>query len=187
MHATNDAGEPPARIWVVGPCGAGKSTVGLTLATRMGVELTCLDALNWRPGWQEAEPEELAADVDEVVRRPHWVIEGNYPRVGRCHMDRVQLFVWLDLPLSVTFPRLVRRGVHRSIRRVPCCNGNYETLRRTFFHPDSLLWWALTSDRPRRRRLTRELRLRPHVRLRSQRAIDRWLQGGAPVRSDGHG
>jgi adenylate kinase family enzyme len=168
-------GALPDRIWVVGPCGAGKSTVARRLAGHLGVEALSLDEIHWRPGWVETPPEETARRIAAAVARPRWVIDGNYTTHRRAHADRIQLYVWLDFPLRVTFPRLLRRGVGRSVRRTPICNGNHETLLRTFCHKDSLLLWSLTSDRRRRRVLTDETATRPHVRLRSQRAVDRWL------------
>ena len=91
-------------------------------------------------------------------------------------MDAVELFVWLDLPLSVTLPRLVQRCLVRALARVPCCNGNYESLRRTFLSRDSILLWALTTHRRRKRQLTEELAGRAHVRLRSPRAVEAWVR-----------
>ncbi|MFQ5844202.1 MAG: adenylate kinase, partial [Planctomycetota bacterium] len=142
---------------------------------------THLDELHWRPGWVEAPRTETAAAVAGVVARPAWVIDGNYGDVRRCHLDEVDLFVWLDLPLTVTFPRLVRRCFVRSWRRQSCCNGNVETLRGAFLHPDSILLWALTSHRRHQRQLTEELARRPHVRLRSRREVARWLARGGPA------
>lgn len=169
----------PPRIWVVGPCGSGKSTVAARLAAALGIAPTHLDEIHWRPGWIEAPPAEEAAALAEVVARPAWVVDGNYGRLRGPHLDAVDLFVWLDLRLATTLPRLLRRCLVRALRREPCCNGNYESLRMTFLSKDSLLLWALTTDARRRRQLTRQLRRRPHVRLRSQAAIEAWLRRGA--------
>ena len=175
--------ELPDRIWIVGVPGSGKSTLARILAARLGVEPVHMDELHWLPGWRERAREETAALLAERLAAPRWVADGNYGEFRPRHMDRVQLTVWLDLPLRVTFPRLVRRGVRRSVRGEDCCNGNRESLRRTFLHRDSLLLYALQTDRRRRRGLVEELATRPHVRLRSQREVDRWLSdaGGRAV------
>lgn len=165
----------PERIWIVGPCGSGKSTLARRLADLQGIEATSLDEIHWRPGWVEAPREETAARIAEVVARPRWVIDGNYGSYRRHHLDRVDLIVWLDFRLHVTFPRLLRRGIRRSLRREVCCNGNYETLRLTFCDPESLLWYALTTDARRRRGLRADVAGRRHVRFTSQRDVDRWL------------
>lgn len=183
------AGLPADRIWVVGPCGAGKSTIAKRLATTLGVEATSLDGIHWRPGWVEGSRAETAERIAAVAARPRWVVDGNYERHRTQHLDRIQLYVWLDFPLHKALPRLVKRSVHRSLRKVPVCNGNHESLWRTFCHRESILLWALTSDKRRRRGLLEETATRPHVRLRSQREVDRWLaswEGGAG-RSMSHG
>ncbi len=165
----------PRRVWVVGPCGSGKSTVARALASRLGVEATNLDDLHWRPGWIEAPPEETARRVAAVAARPSWVIDGNYSRIRRALMARADLTVWLDLPFRVTFRRLLVRTLSRSIRGTPCCNGNRESLARAFLHRDSILLWAITTHRRRRRQLEEDLSGRPHVRLRTPREVRAWL------------
>lgn len=165
----------PDRIWVVGVPGSGKSTLAGILAALQGVVPIHMDELHWLPGWRERAPEATDALLAERLAGDRWVAEGNYRQYRRRHMHRVGLVVWLDLPLRITFPRLVRRGVRRSVRGETCCNGNRESLRRTFFHPESLLWYALRTHRRRRLELEEELATRPHVRLRSSRDVDRWL------------
>ncbi len=166
----------PDRIWIVGPTGSGKSTLAQRLAARLGVEPTHLDDLHWLPGWVERPDEAMRADLEPILARPRWVIDGNYGSQRRHQLERIELFVWLDLPLHVTLPRLIRRGVQRSLRKEPCCGGNQETLRQTFFRRDSLLLWAVTTARRRRRELSTELATRPHVRLRSPYAVEAWLR-----------
>mgnify|MGYP001818311691 CR=1 FL=1 len=150
----------PDRIWVLGPTGAGKSTLAARLAAHMGVEPTHIDDVHWQPGWTEAPRDQTAARVAEVAEGSRWVVDGNYSFVRKPLEDRIQLYVWLDLPLRVTLPRLLRRGLVRSLRRVECCNGNYESLRLTFLDRESLLLYAVRSDARRRRQLTRQLRHR---------------------------
>lgn len=167
----------PDRIWIVGPCGSGKSTLATKLAAHLGVEPTHMDEIFHQPGWSEAPAEDVHARLQQVTARPRWVIDGNYRRFREPVEGRIQLYVFLDLPLYVTFPRLVRRGVRRSVRKEPCCNGNYETLRLTFCDRESLLLYALTRSVQKLPRMRRRVMARPHVRLRSQRAIDGWLAG----------
>ncbi len=165
----------PDRVWVVGPCGSGKSTLAAKLAAHLGVEPTHLDDIHHQPGWTEAPDEVSQARVADVAARGRWVIDGNYTRFRTRHLGRIQLYVLLDLPLYVTFPRLVRRGIVRSITKEPCCNGNLETLPRTFFDRESLLLWALTGSIRRIGPLRRHVAAHPHVHLRTQRQVDLWL------------
>ena len=162
---------------MLGPPGAGKTRVADEIAARLGIEATHLDDLHWEPGWIERPWDDLVRRVGPIVERPSWVVEGNYVAVRRLHVASADLVVWLDLPLSVTLPRLVLRCLDRGLRRVPCCNGNYESLLHTLRPKDSILWWALTTDRRRRAEFGREFASAPLVRLRHPGAVRRWLRG----------
>ena len=180
----------PPRVWVVGPTGSGKSTLADRLAALLGVEATHLDDLHWAPGWVERPRDDLARRLAPVVEGPAWVVDGNYGDVQRRFVHRADLVVWLDLPHATTFRRLVARSFARSWRGVPCCNGNRETLARTFLTRESILLWSLTSHRRVRRRYARTLAGRAHVRFRDPRRLERWvaaLRRAAVVSDRGRG
>lgn len=66
------------RVSVVGSSGSGKSTVARRLADILGVPYIELDAIHWRPGWVEEEPDVFVDRVREATRGDAWVIDGNY-------------------------------------------------------------------------------------------------------------
>jgi adenylate kinase family enzyme len=167
----------PDRIWIVGPTGAGKSTLSRLLAERAGVEPVHLDDIYHQPGWTTLSPEDLHLRVEAITAGPRWIVDGNYGALRRLHMHKAELLIWLDLPLRVTLPRLLRRSLRRIIRREPCCNGNYETWRHTFFSGESILWWAIKTDGKRLVTLPAELdeRKLPCVRLASRAAVRSWV------------
>ena len=86
--------------------------------------------------------------------------------------------VWLDLPMRVWLPRLVRRTVRRIRGRETLWNDNKETFRNTFVGRDALIPYALRMHFDRRRRYPTELAAYPVVRLRSQAEIDRFVRAG---------
>ena len=172
-----DAGaETPKRIWIVGPCGSGKSTLAQSLGKRLDLPVHHLDDIHWNPGWIESDPESERRRVDEMTLRDAWIIDGNYGIHRRRHAARVQLFIWLDLPLSRSFPRLIGRTVRRAVSRELVCNGNRERPLETLFGADSILWWGLKTHNRRRVELERDLRDRPCLRFRSPRAVAAWVQ-----------
>lgn len=175
------AGDPstfrlPQRIWIVGHTGSGKSTLARVLARRIGLEPTHLDDIFWQPRWQGLGEPEFRERVRAVVSRPEWVIDGNYKAVRRLFWDRAELVIWLDLPLSVTFPRVAWRTFSRMLTREQVCNGNRESLATTLFSKHSILWWSLSMHGSQRRRYENETAGRNVVRLRSQREIGEWLR-----------
>lgn len=166
----------PRRIWVVGPSGSGKSTVAARLASQVGVEPTHMDDLFWKPNWQKSAHDELDSRIAPVVARDAWVIDGNYTAVRRRHVDRVQLYVWLDLSIHITVRRVVCRALDRALRHEPICNGNYESLWTTLTSRKSIVLWAYQSHARVRSQYAAELADQPHVRLRTPREVEAWLR-----------
>jgi adenylate kinase family enzyme len=132
--------------------GNGKTTVGRELAHRLDVRFVELDALVHGPNWTETPDDELRAQVEAIVASDGWVIDGAYPRkIGDLVLREADVVVWLDLPMRIWLPRLIRRTVHRRRSREPLWNGNRETLRDVIWGRDSLLVYALRSHVRRRR------------------------------------
>ena len=167
----------PRRIAIVASAsGNGKTTLGRELARRLDVPFHELDALNHGPDWTEATAPELHARVEPLVAGDAWVVDGVYrAKLGDLVLERAELVVWLDLPLAVWLPRLLRRTLGRIVRGEELWNGNRESWRSAFWGRESLLWFALRSHRERRRRYPRELAPYRVVRLRTPQEVERWL------------
>lgn len=158
--------------------GNGGTTFARALAARLGVPFVELDALNHGPGWSEATAEELQARVRPIAASDAWVIDGSYRgKLGDVVFDRTDAVVWLDLPVRVWFPRLLRRTFGRIVRKEELWHGNRETLRGAFVGRDALIPWTLRHYRRRRRTYPERLARFNVVRLRSQHEIDRFLSG----------
>jgi adenylate kinase family enzyme len=156
--------------------GNGKTTFGRELAQRLDVRFVELDSLVHGPNWTETPDAELRALVEPIVRSDAWVIDGTYWRkIGRLVLDGADTVVWLDLPLRVWLPRLVRRTWRRRQGREALWNDNRETLRNAFWGRESLFAFALRTHFSRRRTWPTELAGYPVVRLRTVEQVDRWL------------
>jgi len=156
--------------------GNGKTTVGRALADRLGVPFVELDALVHGPNWTETPDDELRALVEPIVRSDGWVIDGTYRRkLGTLVLDAADTIVWLDLPLRVWLPRLLRRTARRLTGRERLWNDNRETLRSVFWGRESLIGWALRTHFARRRDWPEQLADYPVVRLCSPADVKRWL------------
>ena len=172
------------RIQVVGPSCSGKSTLAEALATKLGLTFIELDALFWRPGWVEPPADEFGAALREATFGDGWVVAGSYSRhTIPAFWPRLETVIWLDFPLHVTLPRIVRRSWHRSHRRELLWGTNYErfTPQLKVWSLDSLIGYTVRRCRASRKKFL-ELRNDPSfahvrwVRLTSPGQVERWLK-----------
>jgi adenylate kinase family enzyme len=167
----------PSRVAVVASAsGCGKTTVGRAIADKLRVPFVELDALHHGPGWSEASADELQAKVKPIVESDAWVVDGNYRgKLGDLVLERAELVVWLDLPVRVWLPRLLRRTFRRIVHRQQLWAGNRESLRAALVGRDALIPWSLRHYGRRRRVYPQRFGRFNVVRLQSQVEIDRFL------------
>lgn len=159
--------------------GNGGTTFSRELAARLGVPFHELDALFWRPGWTETPADEFRAIVEPIVATESWVIDGSYQsKLGDLVFRNADVVIWLDLPMYVWLPRLVRRTVRRTVKREVLWNGNREQLRN-WFGRDSLLVFTLRWYRRRRRLYPGRLEPFRSVHLRTKADVERFLSSAS--------
>lgn len=168
------------RVAVIGPAGAGKTTLAAVLAVRLGLDHVELDALHWEANWTMAPTPVFRARVAAATAGDRWVTDGNYAKARDLIWSRADTIVWLDYPLWLILYRLIRRTVRRVVLREQLWNGNRESLRTQIASRDSLFLWVLQTY-GRHQREYAELLESPgcaHVhlsRLRSPGDTRRWL------------
>ena len=173
---------------VVGNTGAGKTTLASQLADRLGATHVEMDALWWQAGWTSSDPAVSRKRLGDAAAADRWVVCGNYhSHAFDVVWPRADTIVWLDLPLPLVLVRLVRRTIRRIRRREQLWNGNTERWSAVLTR-DSLLVWALKSHGKHRSRYPAlfagpETAHATTVRLRSPRAVQRWLADAAPART----
>jgi adenylate kinase family enzyme len=161
--------------------GNGKTTLGRELAQRIGVPFLELDGLVHGPGWIEVADDDLRTQLQRVVLSDGWVIDGTYQRkVGDLVLDAAEVVVWLDLPIRVWLPRLIRRTWRRVRGREELWNGNRESLSSAVWGRESLFAWALRTHFRRRREWPEALAHLPVIRLRTRDEVERFLAASAP-------
>lgn len=171
------------RVSVVGTTGAGKTTLARALAALLGSPHVELDALFWEPRWKMADLPVFRSRVASAVASDEWVIDGGYSAVRDLIWPRADTIVWLDYPLRVILPRLVRRIVARVQDKAELWpgTGNRETIRNAIFNRDPLVWFAIRTHRNRRRRITEMLARSEYAQLqvhhfRRPADAERWLE-----------
>lgn len=151
-----DLPQPP-RIHVIGTTGAGKTTFASALARHLAVPHIELDALNWRPQWEQTPTDEFRAHVAQALADETWIADGNYSKARDIIWARANTIIWLDYPLALILRRLLIRTIRRGLTHQELWGGNHESLGRTMFSRDSILLWALKTYRRRRTEYARLL------------------------------
>ena len=180
------------RINVVGTSGSGKTTFARRLAQALGLPYYEMDALYWKPGWQEPSDAEFMARIQEVTQQSRWVLDGNYSRTQPIKWKRVEQVIWLDLPFLATVLRVTARTVRRSFTRVELWpgTGNRESLREAFLSRKSIIGWSIRQHGRNRARYP-DLMAAPEyahvsfVRLRSDDEARRFLEEDSTARAPG--
>ncbi len=160
------------RIAVVGVTGSGKSTLADTLARRLCLARVEIDALFWQPGWQEPDRQEFNARLSAALPADGaWACDGNYGETRPLVWSRAQAVIWLDYPLAVCLWRVTvrTRTLQRIRSRELLWGSNRETWREAFFSPDSLLLYAVTSQKKLRASLPAALAQPAYAHLLSLR------------------
>jgi adenylate kinase family enzyme len=103
------------RVVVLGPGGAGKSTVARSLAQAIQVPLVALDAEFWNERLEPMPREEWRAHQARLAAEPAWVMDGDLGPYDDLEprLRRADTIVVLDLARWLCAWRALRRGRER--------------------------------------------------------------------------
>ena len=168
----------PRRVLVAGTSGSGKTTIAGAIAEALGLPHIEIDALYHGPNWTPRQAFET--DVRTFSSQPAWVTEWQYSQVRPLLADRADLVVWLDLPRRTVMRQVIRRTLHRRLRRQRLWNGNIEpplwTVVRDHEHVVRWAWTTHHKTETRIRALSQRRPDLPIVRLRSRDEAMHWLK-----------
>lgn len=160
------------RVLVIGPCGAGKSTLSAQLGQNLNLPVFHMDKLNWNPGWIESSKDEIHQRLGSIVTTDRWLIDGNYGGTLTPRLERADTVVYLDFPIHLCVSRLLRRiWNYRGRTRPDMTEGCPERFDLQF-----LIYLMRWNSGPR---LRTEQMLKGHedkvIRLRSPDELQRWM------------
>jgi len=162
------------RIAVIGPLGAGKSTLAVELGRRLGLPVHHLDTLYWGDTWTPPSPAEWKALLDRLVAGDSWIIDGNFSSTLPQRLDAADTVVYLDASPLLSTMRATKRRLLHNWRPAPGVAGG----SRPMFDRQIFRWiWAF--PRESRTQLLEQLAAPPLVGkaviLRSRRDVRHFL------------
>lgn len=103
------------RIYIVGASGTGKSTLAAQLSKQLGIPHFDLDDVRYPPITNKKQSyEERLPEVSKITKKDKWIVEGIYTNTWVNELlEEADQIIWLDIPLSVTLPRLAKRYLKR--------------------------------------------------------------------------
>jgi adenylate kinase family enzyme len=99
------------RVAIIGPGGAGKTTIALELGRRLGLPVVHLDRIFWQPGWTEPDRSDWERAHRAALAGNAWVADGNYGSTMAERLRRADTIVLVDPPPLACVWRLARRQV----------------------------------------------------------------------------
>ncbi len=112
------------KIVIIGPAGAGKTTLARDLEFKLHLNAIHLDRLFWKRDWKgetkdnwKRETKENRLEIlDMLVQEKQWIIEGNYIGSSGPRLTAADTIIFLDIKPTICLLRILKR--HRPLRRL---------------------------------------------------------------------
>ena len=99
------------RIMIIGCGGAGKSTLARQLGEKLNLPVVHLDKLWWKPGWVETSRDDFDAKLAQELKKPRWIMDGNYNRTLPERVKYCDTIIYLDFSRMACLLGVLKRVI----------------------------------------------------------------------------
>jgi adenylate kinase family enzyme len=104
------------KIVIVGPPGAGKTTLAKELGSILRMKVFHLDRIFWQRGWKEKPRDKRIDIMQNLVQEKRWIIEGTYLGSSEPRLNAADTIIFLDIPPLLCLWHLIKRHLERGRR-----------------------------------------------------------------------
>ncbi len=97
------------KIAIIGPSGAGKTTLAKDLSKILNIKVYHLDRLFWKPGWQSIDGPTRIDTMQSLIREKQWIIEGTYLYSSVPRLNEADTIIFLDTHVLACLWRAIKR------------------------------------------------------------------------------
>ena len=165
------------RIIIIGSCGAGKSTLAISLAKKLELPLVHLDRIRFVGSWQERTREEFDVLLEAELQKEQWIIDGNFSRTFPRRLQFADTVIWLDLPVYTCLWGATKRVFQHHGKSRPDMGGNCpEHFDKNKISLYKAIWGFNKRNKKNYEELLKDTGAKVY-RLKSRRQVKRFLQG----------
>lgn len=162
------------RILIIGSNGAGKTTFAYTLRDLTGLPLIHIDKIYWRGRWEVTPPDEIAKRLNDEIRKPQWIIEGNNLKTLDLRLMFAETVFWFEFSPLTCLKNIIKRHLKNRGKSRPDLPP--ECISRIDLN---FLKSAWTFNRRNRARIHALLEGNPHltvIRFTNRRQVAKYLK-----------